>query len=103
MGDMNDRANALLRAIYEVSPDGILVVGRDQVVVAHNQRFLEIWGLPQPGNLAGSPDAPVLRHVVEQVKNPEAFLTRVQALYEDPVAEDTCEVELTDGRILERR
>jgi PAS domain S-box-containing protein len=94
---------ALVRAIYEVSPDGILAVNQDQIIISHNQRFLEIWHLDHPGNLVGSPDAPVLAAVLDQVKEREAFLERVRALYRDPAAEDHCEVELTDGRTLERR
>ena len=100
---MDGRASALLRAIYEGSPDGILVVDQDQVVAAHNQRFLEIWGLHQPSSLVGSPDGPVLHHVMSQVKNSGEFLARVRALYEDPEAEDSCELELIDGRSLESR
>ena len=94
---------ALVRAIYEVSPDGILAVDQRQVIISHNQRFLEIWRLNQPAYLVGSPDAPVLASVVDQVKDKEAFLERVRALYDDPAAEDHCEVELADGRTLERR
>src|SRR6185436_19491060 len=38
--------HSLIRAILEVSLDGILVVNDDKLIVAHNKRFLEIWQLP---------------------------------------------------------
>ncbi len=99
----SDVQAALVRAIYEVSPDGILAVDQSQIIISHNQRFLEIWRLNQPADLVGSPDAPVLAAVLDQVKDPQAFVKRVRALYDDPAAEDHCEVELADGRTLERR
>jgi len=95
--------SALVHAIHEVSPDGILVVNQDQIIISHNQRFLEIWRLHQYRDLVGSVDAPVLASVVDQVKDSEAFLKRVRELYDDPSADDHCEIELKDGRTLERR
>lgn len=38
---------SLVRAIHEASPDGILVVNDNDIVVSHNQRFLEVWGIPR--------------------------------------------------------
>lgn len=50
----------------------------------------------------GIPDQPVLSSVVDLVKDPESFLKRVRELYDDPDANDQCEIELKDGRTLER-
>jgi PAS domain-containing protein len=38
--------HSLVRAILEVSPDGILVVNDENLIVAHNKRFLDIWQIP---------------------------------------------------------
>jgi diguanylate cyclase (GGDEF)-like protein len=99
---------SLIRAINEASPDGILVVDDAGIVVSHNRRFLEIWQI-LPGDAGGAassyvgkPDQPVLQSVVAQVRAPEAFAQRVQALYADPRQDDDCEIELLDGRTLER-
>lgn len=100
---------SLIAAIQEASPDGILVVNDLEVIVSHNQRLFDVLGIaPEEipgdhgGQLAGLSDRPLLSRSLELVKDQEAFLQRVQALYADPLLEDHCEVELTDGRTLER-
>jgi PAS domain S-box-containing protein len=98
---------SLIRAIHEVSPDGILVVNDRNLVVSHNKKFLDIWRIPLAAISNDLPDNPVddgliLSRVLERVKDPEAFLSRVQELYAHPDENDHCEVELKDGRILER-
>lgn len=99
---------SLLRAIAEASPDGILVVDENSVVVSHNQRFLEIWNIPEDYMQSSShsggivSDNTLLHVALEQLKDPDAFLRRVQELYENPYAVDQTEIEFKDGRILER-
>ena len=98
--------HSLIRAIHEVSLDGILVVNDEAVVVSHYRRFLDVWQIRPadlPGNRAlGAPDSTLLSTAVGLVKDPDAFLKRVQELYDDPSANDHCEIELRDGRTLER-
>jgi PAS domain S-box-containing protein len=100
---------SLISAIYEGSLDGILVVNSFNAVVSHNKRFLDIWKIVLPNipdnqhdNIVGIQDQPILSSVLNRVKEPEAFLKRVQELYDDPDAKDHSEIELTDGRTLER-
>ena len=99
----------LAKAIYETSPEGILVVDAAGMVVSHNHQFVEIWQLPQlqlkgirPVTAIGSADAPLLATVLERVKDQPTFLARVRELYENPKLDDHCEIELKDGRTLER-
>ena len=94
---------SLAQAIYAASPNGILVVDAQGLVISHNQRFVEIWGLPQARDpMIGMPEAPVLGAVLERVKDQAAFLSRIRELYADPQLDDHCEIELKDGRTLER-
>src|SRR5580704_7209521 len=100
---------SLVRAINEASPDGILVVDSNGRIISHNQRFIDVWKIPrdrlqgkQPGTAVGEIDQPILSHNLEQVKDPQAFLERVKQLYDDPSLTDHCEIELKDGRTLER-
>lgn len=100
---------SLIRAINEASPDGILVVDERAVVVSHNRRFFEVWDIPReglqgsrPGSAEGGPHAPVLEAELARVADPESFLRRVRELYADHHAEDHCEIELRDGRTIER-
>jgi PAS domain S-box-containing protein len=101
--------HSLIRAIHRVSLYGILVVNEDGDVVSHNQRFLDIWRFPTSKStnretafvFQGS-HQPILDFVRDRVKNPDQMLRRVEELYADPTADDESEVQLLDGRTLER-
>lgn len=99
----------VLGAIHDVSLDGILVVNAEDNVVSYNKRFLEVWRVTAPEIPAGLleksidlADAQLLSQCVDLTKDPEGFLKRVEELYADPEANDRCQVELKDGRTLER-
>jgi diguanylate cyclase (GGDEF)-like protein len=101
--------HALVNAIIDASPDGILVVDENAKIVSHNQKFVEIWRIPgeklrgiEPGTAIGADDNPILSHNLSQVKDEKAFLARVKMLYDNPQLRDHCEIELKDGRTLER-
>ncbi len=93
--------HSLVRAILEASLDGILVVSDAGVILSHNQKFLDIWQIP-PASTASAVYQPLLANNARLVKDPEAFIKRVRELYDDPTANDHCEIELKDGRTLER-
>ena len=110
-GDVSDAEfqKSLVEAIHEASPDGILVVDGQGVIVSQNRRMLEVWGIdPEEvpslpdGRLAGLPDQGLLTWALEQVVDRESFLNRVQELYAEPALEHLSEIELIDGRTLER-
>lgn len=102
--------NALLAAQLECSPDGILVVNEDARIASVNRPFLEMWHIPEElvGELEGPvlptppDDAPVLAFATSQTKNPDAFKSRVQFLYEHPDEEARDSLETTDGRFIDR-
>lgn len=103
--------HSLLQTIHDVSLDGILVVNDENIVVSHNKRFLDVWNIPAtqvPHSSSNSdietaiPDQLLLSAVMERIKDPEAFVKRVQELYADHDADDQSEIELKDGRVLER-
>ena len=98
-----------LSAIHEGSLDGILVVDDAGRAVSYNQRFAEVWQITTPDvprsllqPIIEVSDKQLLSQCIERTKDPEAFLQRVQELYADRDASDKCEVELKDGRTLER-
>lgn len=99
---------SLLRAIQEASPDGILVVDGQGAVVSYNQRFVEIWQIgaehlqTDPNDKNPIPEERIMHAAFALLKDPEAFLKRVQELYLKPEEQDHCELELRDGRFLER-
>jgi PAS domain S-box-containing protein len=101
--------HSLISAIYEGSLDGILVMNSDEVIVSHNRRLLDVWKIPVP-NIPGSPpdDAagihrqPALSAMLERVKDPAEYLKRTRATQSNSGTADRSEIELNDGRIIER-
>ncbi len=81
---------SLIATILEASPDGILVVNDRDIIVSHNQRLFDVFGIvPEAipgdhgGQLAGMPDQPLLSRFIELVRDKENFLKRADsALYE---------------------
>lgn len=99
---------SVLHAIQEASPDGILVVDAKGAMVSYNQRFIDIWGLraaieaEYPDASDYLPEPRLIVKALEKLKDPEAFLARVDELYANPRERDHTEIELVDGRVLER-
>jgi PAS domain S-box-containing protein len=92
---------AVLAAIQNSSPDGVLLVNPQGQIVSRNRRFLEIWMVPR--ELADSKsDEPMLAFVADAVVDRERFLSRVQYLYAHPAESSHDEVALKDGRTLDR-
>jgi hypothetical protein len=105
----NRRHRAVMRAIFEDTPDGILVLNDQNVVVSYNPRLLEVWGLdPKDVRLAGGgssgkdPDLGLLATVAVLGAHPEAMARRVREICASRDLVDDCEIELLDGRTLER-
>ena len=96
--------HSLISAIHDVSLDAIIVVDSAGNIVSHNSRMWEVWGIDQPelAQDAAVPDEQIVRLALDRVKDPEAFLRRVEELYANRDAADRCEIELRDGRTLER-
>lgn len=99
----------LIEEIYEASPDAILVVDEEGMVAFHNSKLFEVWKISpddvlEPGDttLVGMPDSVMLSQALKKIKDPDEFLRSVNALYDDPESKDFREIELADGRTLER-
>jgi PAS domain S-box-containing protein len=96
-----DFQKSLLQAQNEASPDGILVVSPEGRILSHNRRFADLWGL-HPGVLATGDDERALSAVLDQLLDPEEFLSRINYLYAHPVETATDSLRLKDGRSFER-
>ncbi len=100
--DALDQSVSLLRATLEATADGILVVSRQGQIVSYNQRFFELWQLPYAAVGKENDDTALLHLALKQLKNPNEFSDKVQALYSHPDQESYDLIEFLDGRIFER-
>ncbi len=91
----------MLLATLEATADGILVVDRSGKIARYNKRFASMWRIPENILEAGD-DERAISHVVRQLKNPDAFISKVRELYADPHAESFDMLHFIDGRIFER-
>ncbi len=92
---------SLLRSTLESTADGILVVDRDEKITAFNQRFLDLWKIPQ--HIIDSLDHnKIVTFVLDQLLAPEAFLSKVKELHTNPDIESFDTLEFKDGRVFER-
>ncbi len=91
----------LLEAQSETSIDGILAVDGDSTIILANARFGELWGLGRSPRV-GTPDDQVLADVMLAVKDPDSFVKTVQEIYACPERKTRDEIELNDGRVLDR-
>jgi diguanylate cyclase (GGDEF)-like protein len=92
---------SLQQATLESTADGILVVDRDGHIVSFNQRFKDMWRMPEdilePGN-----DERAISFACEQLVEPDAFLRKIEQLYKRPDAESYDMLHFKDDRVFER-
>jgi PAS domain S-box-containing protein len=95
------RTTALLQAAFNSTAEGVLGVDERGRIINYNQRFVEMWRVPE-GVLASRSDSAMVQHALKQLKEPDGFLERVHEVYKNPRGETKDVFELSDGRIIER-
>ncbi len=91
----------LLEAQSETTIDGILVVDNEGKSILFNKRFGEMWNIPQ--EILDTKDSEtMLQYVLNQLKYPEKFLTKVQYLYAHKDEKSRDEFEFKDGKVFDR-
>ena len=96
-----ERTISLLNAVIESTADGLLVVDQEGKIARFNQKFVQMWSIPD-SILATRDDDQTINFVLNQLKCPENFVANVKEIYsqQDAVTHDT--LEFKDGRIFER-
>ena len=92
---------SLLNATLDATADGILVVDLEGRISSFNERFAEMWGLPE-SVLASRDDSVALGYVLGQIVDPDSFVAKVRDLYSQPEAESRDLIDFNDGRVVER-
>ncbi|PSB30030.1 PAS domain S-box protein [Stenomitos frigidus] len=93
---------ALMRATLESMDDAVLVLTTDRQSPIYNQKFLAMWSMPEALMQPGREDERI-QWLLEQTKDPKAFLARIWELFRDRPAETALElIEMKDGRMIER-
>ena len=92
---------AILESTLESTADGVVVTTLTGDIVKYNQRFADIWKLPA---LIGSFENcdQLVGYVFKQVTNETGFVERTHAMYSVPFDLFEDEIELKDGRIIQR-
>jgi PAS domain S-box-containing protein len=89
-----------LNVILQSTADGILAVDGKSKVIKTNERFSQLWNIPQSLIDLGA-DKALLDFVLEQLIDPEEFMSKVKKLYNSK-EEDLDLLHFKDGRIFER-
>jgi diguanylate cyclase (GGDEF)-like protein len=96
-----EAALSLLAATLDCTADGILVVNAEGKLVNYNRKFAEMWRIPNEVLTAGD-DERAIAFVLEQLCDPEQFLSKLRELYAQPETESNDELKFNDGRTYER-
>jgi PAS domain S-box-containing protein len=90
----------VLRSTLESIEEGILVVNEQGQVTHYNSKFISMWHIPHE-IIKEKDDKKLLDYVLNQLKDPEAFQSKVEELYRTR-NEDVDTLYFKDGRIFER-
>jgi signal transduction histidine kinase/DNA-binding response OmpR family regulator/HPt (histidine-containing phosphotransfer) domain-containing protein/HAMP domain-containing protein len=96
-----EQSLSLVTATLESTADGILVVDNSGKIAIYNQRFVDMWNIPDEV-LAAREDEKILQVIRRQLTHGEAFVRRVRELYAQGDEEGFDVLELKDGRTFER-
>jgi len=92
---------ALLDTILHTTDNGVLVVNTKGKIVKINNRFAEIWNIPNK-IIEEADDEELLNFALSQLTDPHSFLEKVKYLYSHLAEESTDILIFKDGRIFER-
>lgn len=92
---------SLLDSTLESTITGILVVDREGKIIKSNDQFAQMWNIPTK-LLKDGDDKKAIAHVLEQLKNPDDFVKKIEELYSSPDKESFDELQFKDGKIFER-
>lgn len=93
---------ALILAIQEAIPDGILVMDAMDTIITYNHRIMEIFSGTPSGFIEQGMYTEALMAFIDEMVEPAGFLTRLEYLYAHPEEKSYDEIVFKDGRVLKR-
>ncbi|NLH74979.1 MAG: PAS domain S-box protein [Verrucomicrobia bacterium] len=91
---------SLLQATLDSTWDGILVVDQEGRITSYNHRFMEMWQIPEEV-MTQRNSCVLVELAMSQLKDPEGFKAKVDAIDQDPEARCEDIIEFKDGRVFE--
>lgn len=93
---------SLMTATLESTSDGIFVVDRAGKIINYNQKFLEMWYIPETV-IEERDEEVLLAYIEDQLEDRDGFIERINWLRTNPDKDAFDILEFRDGRVLERQ
>jgi diguanylate cyclase (GGDEF)-like protein/PAS domain S-box-containing protein len=97
----NKKLISLHESVLEASPDAIVLVNTNEKIIAVNQRFWDMWHIPENLRLTRDLEA-IRRHIREQVNMDKTHIPNIERFYKDFSEKSQDIIHLKDGRVIER-
>ena len=94
-------ALAIMHATLESTTDAILVTDEANDVREFNEKYVKFWGIP-PHMMVTAHAGELWNYISPQLKDPAAYLARLQDIVASGAPETFDVLELKDGRVFER-
>ena len=95
------RSASLVTATFESTSDGIFVVDRAGKIINYNQKFLDMWYIPETV-ISERDEEILLAYLEDQLDDREGFIQKINHLKMHPEKEAFDILEFRDGRVFER-
>jgi PAS domain S-box-containing protein len=95
------RALSVLTATLESTADGIVVTSASRKILRMNQKFIDLWGIPQRIQESRDHDQTV-EFTLDLLQEPEQFVERINHIYGQLEEESFDVLHFKDARIIER-
>lgn len=97
-----ERALSLLKSTLEATADGIIVVDPDEHIVLWNQRYADMFQIPETILRKGESDRDLIAFLKERTRDREVFERVAEASYSQIDTVNIATLELENGTIVER-
>ncbi|WP_172642238.1 PAS domain-containing protein [Allocoleopsis franciscana] len=94
------RSNALLKAQQESDPNGVLVTDETGATLSYNQRFCEMWQIPEGMRQLGEHKI-IFNWLLPLIQEPQRVFSQMEYLEENPSLISREEIHLTNGRVFD--